>query len=363
MKYTEFPLFLEVDHVNKKLFLIKRGNTRKHLQSRFIQNFFLNNIYIEELLTSKKYRFFLVQIDEALEPRWFMDELEEIVDKYNLGYMYFVSPLENVNDMFSSTDKVKLVPSTLVNFYCKYFFKYFIYNPDFKTSVLKKKFFMQSGVGRLGRYNFIRKLNLDELDISYRINAPTSESRIFDIFHRATLGENELQKITEFISKLPLNNIPEEDLQPYAKRITNHYQFDSGTVPYSSFLEIVNESYSEFGQKSEIIDSNAILLTEKVFKPMFRYRPFIVNANPGYYSYLRKAGFKTFSKYWDESFDEILDFNLRHDKLIEQIRYINSLNFKQIETMFKDMEETLLYNARHAYNLTFFKKPDFYTYL
>ena len=45
--------------------------------------------------------------------------------------------------------------------------------------------------------------------------------------------------------------------------------------------------------------------TEKIWKPILMAHPFVVAANKGYLKDLRNAGFKTFSDYIDESYDQI----------------------------------------------------------
>tara|TARA_E500000318_G_scaffold1444_1_gene1916 strand:+ start:4205 stop:5299 length:1095 start_codon:yes stop_codon:yes gene_type:complete len=361
--YTNWPAFFEVDHSQKQLFLIKRGATHQHLKSGFLQKNFIYNKNVEDLIQAKRYRFFLVDFDEAHDPTGIIPYLEEIVDKYNLDYVYYVNIMENLLEDYQSTEKVKLLPSTCVNYFCKFLFKYTFSEPNLDKIQFKNKFFLLSGVGRLGRYNFIRRLNLDKLSIKYRINRPSSTRRINAIFKNSIISDEETLLIYKFVSSTPINNISKEELPVHDWGDNHHYQFYPGSVPDDSFLEIVNETYSEYGQKQKCVDEKAILISEKVFKPMFCYRPFIVNANPGYYRYLKKAGFKTFDKFWDESFDDELDYNLRYKKIIQQIEYINSLSFDEIHTLFQSMKDILEHNAKHAYDLTFFKKPEFYTYL
>jgi hypothetical protein len=361
--YTGWPAFFEVDHLQKKLFLLKRGDSYQHLKSGFLQKNFIYNKYVEDLIQGKGYRFFLVDFDDARDPNGIIPYLEEIVDKYNLDYVYYVSVMENLTEYFQSTEKVKLLSSSCINYFSKFFHKYIFSEPDLDKVQFKNKFYLLSGEGRLGRYNFIRRLDLGNLSIKYRINSPTSTRRINHIFFKSTLPDEETLSIYKFVSSTPLNNITEEELPKYDDKDNYHYQYFSGNVPKDSFIEIVTETYSEYGQKENCMDAQAIIFTEKIFKPMLNFRPFIVNANPGYYKYLKKAGFKTFDKFWDESFDDELDYNLRYKKIIQQIEYINTLSMDEIHKLFHSMIDILEHNAKHAYNLTFIQKPNFYDYV
>jgi len=44
--------------------------------------------------------------------------------------------------------------------------------------------------------------------------------------------------------------------------------------------------------------------SEKVYQPMFHKKPFVLVAPPHTLRYLKEQGFKTFDKFWDESYDK-----------------------------------------------------------
>ena len=52
-------------------------------------------------------------------------------------------------------------------------------------------------------------------------------------------------------------------------------------------------------------EENELFLSEKIIKPIVMYQPFIVLGPMGYLKRLKGYGFKTFSDFWDESYDEI----------------------------------------------------------
>ena len=61
----------------------------------------------------------------------------------------------------------------------------------------------------------------------------------------------------------------------------------------------------------------------KINKCFLTGHPFIVVASPKYLDYLKKLGFKTFNKWWDESYDNIIDENKRKQKIKEIIFQMN----------------------------------------
>ena len=108
-----------------------------------------------------------------------------------------------------------------------------------------------------------------------------------------------------------------------------------------SFCHIVTE---------RIFYENRIHLTEKVFRPIICCRPFILASSPGSLQYLKDYGFKTFSDFWSEDYDNISDHDKRLRAILDIIDYLGSLNHNQIIRLLNDMKEILLYNRNHFYN-------------
>ncbi len=83
----------------------------------------------------------------------------------------------------------------------------------------------------------------------------------------------------------------------------------------NSLLSIVTET--NFEQKE-------LTLTEKSFKPSKEKHPFIILGVPGALKAMRELGFKTFSEFWDESYDETENHGERLIKIVELCQYIGS---------------------------------------
>lgn len=128
-------------------------------------------------------------------------------------------------------------------------------------------------------------------------------------------------------------------------QIPNH-SFILSAVPETqeSFCYVVTETcYWE--QKKH--------LTEKIFKPIVSRMPFILVGPAHNLEYLRSYGFKTFGKWWDESYDSIKDPIKRLDAIQDVLNYICSLSLNELEDMLKDMADTLEYNYNLFYNQEF----------
>jgi hypothetical protein len=105
-----------------------------------------------------------------------------------------------------------------------------------------------------------------------------------------------------------------------------------------SFLNIVSES---------LIDDTSVFFSEKIYKPIFAAQPFIIFGNPNSIKMLQKMGFKTFGKWWDESYDEELDFSKRLEKIVNILEEISNWSFDKCFDVIQEMEEILVHNFNH----------------
>ena len=88
-------------------------------------------------------------------------------------------------------------------------------------------------------------------------------------------------------------------------------------------------------------------LTEKIFKPIVLRMPFILVGCAYNLEYLRSYGFRTFSDFWDESYDTIEDPILRMKAVTGILRDISTMSSDQQRAMLRDIEPVL----EHNYNL------------
>jgi hypothetical protein len=78
-----------------------------------------------------------------------------------------------------------------------------------------------------------------------------------------------------------------------------------------------------------IFDGSKIHLTEKICRALACGHAFILAAGPGSLKYLRHYGFKTFSDFFDESYDDEHDSLLRLQKIVKVMKTIQSLPMDQ----------------------------------
>jgi len=116
--------------------------------------------------------------------------------------------------------------------------------------------------------------------------------------------------------------------------------YTENKYPYlTSYFSLVSETV--FDQKSKSF-------TEKIFRPIFNFHPFILQGAPGSLTILRELGFKTFNPFIDESYDDEFDVSKRMEKLTSEVKRICSMNVDEMHTWYWQMSDILRYNREVA---------------
>jgi hypothetical protein len=72
--------------------------------------------------------------------------------------------------------------------------------------------------------------------------------------------------------------------------------------------------------------------------------PFVIAGAPNCLKYLKELGFKTFDRWWDESYDQEEDHEKRMLKIFDVIDYIDSLSIDQLKKITEEMNDVLIHN-------------------
>jgi len=118
-----------------------------------------------------------------------------------------------------------------------------------------------------------------------------------------------------------------------------------------TFLYLVTES---------IINKDIVFLTEKTFKPIYTCQPFIIFGSPYSLKKLKEMGYKTFDRWWDESYDDEKNNLLRVNKIIGILNFICNKTDDELCIMLNEMEDILIHNHNLFINK---KKPSFLKFL
>ncbi len=125
------------------------------------------------------------------------------------------------------------------------------------------------------------------------------------------------------------------------------------TIDFNNLEEIMGIG---FEQKQPYLDSYFSIVTEtgfpepykgateKVFRPILHFHPFIVYGSEGTLSMLKDLGFKTFSPFIDESYDNEKTTFKRMQKITKEIKRICSMSQDEMHEWYFQMEDILIHN-------------------
>ena len=119
-------------------------------------------------------------------------------------------------------------------------------------------------------------------------------------------------------------------------------------VQRKCFVNVVTETLWD-------IDS-CVFFTEKTLKPIYTCQPFIIVGNPYTLKKLKDYGFQTFSRWWDESYDEETDESKRIEKIFKVMRDISTWDKNKCRETLIEMNEILKNNFRILFTTTELKK-------
>jgi hypothetical protein len=145
----------------------------------------------------------------------------------------------------------------------------------------------------------------------------------------------------DFLKKLP---IKQDEIDSYPILTPAH--FNIAKIYHKFFVEIVCETF---------LMGKTFYPTEKTWRPFMAMTPFMTIGPKDHLANLKKLGFKTFDKWWDESYDE--DAGFENNKLsIQTIQkncvQLSKMSCIEIESMYKDMMPTLIHNKQRFLDLS-----------
>ena len=121
------------------------------------------------------------------------------------------------------------------------------------------------------------------------------------------------------------------------------FELTSNNFYLDSYFQVVNEN-----QFTSLDDQ--IQFSEKVWKPITNFQPFILLGDRFMLRQLRVWGFQTFEPFIDESYDNELDKDKRFDMVISQVKKLCEMPIEEIDEWYWSIEDKIKHNYYHFYN-------------
>lgn len=281
-----------------------------------------------------------------------LDSIVEFVEKYNLHNVRVHTCDYDVEKYYPYyKDKIGLVYDDV--FVKSRYFRHII-DPEYYTAVPTKKF-----ISLNYRYTFHRHLTCAVLaNTNSNVTWPyqcdlehVKQSPYYNLDN--PIWDNHRERIVAGVDTLNQVAPLTLDFEFSEPTVIEHNYFKSRfpqnqiitTVDSYSIEDYYKESFCEVVCESRFAQPTGNY-SEKVFNPMFYYRPFILLAPPHTLKALRSHGFKTFSEFWDESYDDIENHEERLNKIFSLISDIDILSMKTCNELYEKMKPILEHNHR-----------------
>ena len=130
-------------------------------------------------------------------------------------------------------------------------------------------------------------------------------------------------------------------MEPYLDNMYYSYVALGKTLPNelyttdsSMFQESTNYDWYDHTYFSIVcetfVSANEKFISEKSFKPIAFYHPFITLAPPNTLIFLKEMGFETFNNLFDESYDEEPNYIKRISRLVENVKNFNCVPYDNL---------------------------------
>lgn len=134
--------------------------------------------------------------------------------------------------------------------------------------------------------------------------------------------------------------------KPLPLLITDHRHpnvFQRHDINNNILIRIIHECFLYVCTESRFCQPTANI-SEKVFKGYLAKRPMVLAAPPYSLECLHKLGFKSFSDWWDESYDKEENHTKRLKMIFDIIDYVNSLPYEKLHSLLKEMHDIFEHN-------------------
>lgn len=123
----------------------------------------------------------------------------------------------------------------------------------------------------------------------------------------------------------------------------NSHCIDMWPLADRSLLHVITET---------VYHGRKLHLTEKTFKPIVMQQPFVLVSCRGSLEYLRSYGFKTFSEFWDESYDDATD-DYRILKIGKLLNDLDDLSIREKQQLQQAIAPIVEHNFNWFYSREF----------
>jgi hypothetical protein len=113
-----------------------------------------------------------------------------------------------------------------------------------------------------------------------------------------------------------------------------------------TFVSVVTET---------LADDGTLFFSEKIWKPIMVGHPFLVYGNAGSLKYLKSIGYRTFDRWFDESYDDEPNRDKRSKLIVNELIKLKSKSIDELIRIRQEMQEVIDHNKEN-YNRVYQEK-------
>jgi len=160
-----------------------------------------------------------------------------------------------------------------------------------------------------------------------------------DIFNRGLIS---IGKVIDGDNEFLINNTPITIDDTYDLKFNMACSITKSDYE-KTFISVVSET---------LVDEGTLFITEKTWKPIMVGHPFMILGNQGTLKYLKSIGYKTFSRWINEEYDDISDSPTRSIKIVEELEKLSKKSVEELVEIRKEMMEICKHNYEN-FNVRF----------
>lgn len=247
-------------------------------------------------------------------------------------------------DIFLRT--LKFVPSNVIHQNWVYYgqkIKRFLF-----PKKLKKRFW--SGNWRYTAHRHLVAAYLATLDGTYSWNFIGSAEYINQVFwfDNSKLTNDQLLRLQTGTVALDRSRFTiDKDITPTAIDNPNNVHIPNANVsdPSKNFLHSYYDCFCAVVTETRYAQPYSNI-SEKILMAVHARRPIILVAPPNSLEYFKTFGFKTFDRWWDESYDQETDHGARMVQIFNIIDSINNKSIDELQVIYDEMKDILDHNEK-----------------
>ena len=360
-----------IDETQLYLVVLESLNVNNLYEYYGSDKFELSDFFSPQLIKlikdNKNFKIVFMDYREGAYPHneYFLTKIDDFLNKHNINHKNKVIISTN-NNFINDTINLKKYKHR-ISVYCnnnylltagKYISELRVANNSITENEYEYSIQQDINYDLKEKYFLMYNRNSDRIHRSYFLNKLYKENLI-DKGYISFFENPHFENFVNNSNQYPQLNLIYEDILDIKNNYKNYYPLiidnndGEKVADFHNFLSRKDEyENSYFTIVSETnAESKYCFITEKTTKPIMNLHPFIIMGNPKILSVLKSYGFKTFNKWWDESYDDEVDFKTRTQMILNIVKDLCSKSKEEMTSMIKEMESVLIHNKKILHKL------------